>query len=107
LLDAAAVAEARRLVELAMETAPHAIFDEDGETTLALEPGEGDDGVRAAVTAMRAPDGVLWASLARTDGLGLAEVPALELAALARVLAAAERKLAELGLARLSGDLRN
>jgi hypothetical protein len=64
----------------------------------------GRDGELTLTTAS-GPDGAPWATLGRADAGGLVAVPAAALASLVRVLAEAERQLAELGLVALAEAL--
>jgi hypothetical protein len=81
----------RTLAERAVETLPRASYGEDGIAVLGHDAG-------LTATAMRAPDGSLWASLGWKDDTGIATVPAAGIASFVRVLAEAERELTELGL---------
>jgi hypothetical protein len=88
----------RALAERALAGLPYAAHGQDGDTVL------GHAGALAA-TLTRGPDGAPWATLGRADGRGgLAAVPAAALGRLVRVLAEAERELAELGLVALPRD---
>ena len=90
----------RALAERAVETLPRASYGEDGVAVL------GHDGGLTA-TAMRTPDGTLWASLGWADDTGLATVPAAGIGSFVRVLAEAERELMELGLVAIPSELQN
>jgi hypothetical protein len=81
----------RTLAERAVEALPRASYGEDGIAVLGHDAG-------LTATAMRAPDGSLWASLGWKDDTGIATVPAAGIASFVRVLAEAERELMELGL---------
>jgi hypothetical protein len=97
----------RRLVDKAIEVLPRAKFDEDGVVVLAQEPDAEGEAGEMGCTAMRSPDGAGLFSLWWTDASGVASVPLDKAGALARVLRAAERQLAEWGVVPLAGDLRN
>jgi hypothetical protein len=90
------VDQVRNLVERAVARLRQAPRGENGAVVLAR-----DGGLEAAV--MRGPDGTTWASLGPTGRGGLAVVPAGEIESFVRVLAEAERELAELGLVALPG----
>jgi hypothetical protein len=88
----------RGLAERAAAALAQAPFETDDSIVLAEEGS-----LRASVA--RGPDGVRWATLGWADGSGLAVVPAAAIASLVRVLAEAERLLAELGLLAFPRDL--
>ena len=81
----------RGLAERAVESLLHRTCGEDEAAVL-----ERDSEFEAIAT--RGPDGMVWASLAWPASGGLAAVPAAEIGSFVRVLAEAERELAELGL---------
>jgi len=92
------VDQVRTLAERASAALPHVDDGQDGDAVL------GRVGALAA-TLTRGADGARWATLGRADGSGgLAAVPAAALGRLVRVLAEAERELAELGLVALPRD---
>jgi hypothetical protein len=91
------VDKVRALAERASAALPHVDHGQDGGVVLG-RAGE----LEAALT--RGSDGAPWATLGRVDGGGLAAVPAVALGRLVRVLAEAERELAELGLVALLRD---
>jgi hypothetical protein len=92
------VDQVRALAERAAAALPHTAPGQDGGAVL------GRAGALAAALT-RGPDGAPWATLGRADGSGgLAAVPAAALGRLVRVLAEAERELAELGLVALPRD---
>ena len=99
--------QVRRLVETAIAVLPLAEHDADGIAVLAQElDAEGEAG-EMGCTATRAAGGGELFSLLWTDASGVASVPVARAESMARVLAAAERQLAELGLVSLSRNLRN
>jgi hypothetical protein len=87
----------RALAERAAAALPHVNHGQNGDAVL------GRAGALVA-SLTRGPDGTPWATLGRADGSGLAAVPAVALGRLVRVLAEAERELAELGLVVLPRD---
>lgn len=88
----------RALAERAAAALPHAAPGQDGGAVL------GRVGALAAALT-RGPDGTPGVTLGRADGSGgLAAVPAAALGGLVRVMAEAERELAELGLVALPRD---
>lgn len=94
-VSAKEVDRVRALVEGAIATLPPVLHGREGGP---VELGH-DDGL--ALTAALGPDGALWATLGQVDGGGRVAVPAVALASMVRVLAEAERELAELGLVAL------
>jgi hypothetical protein len=101
-LGVASTAEVRRLVETAISVLPLAEYDADGVALLAqrvdVDVDEQDGMGEMGCTATRAADGGRLFSLWWADAAGIVTVPLGKAAALVRVLAAAERQLAELGL---------
>jgi hypothetical protein len=81
---------ARKLLAIAMQTLPHAIYDDEGMATLAVD-GE------FVAHSVRAPDGVVWLSLGWSDGEGVVAVPVGEAGYLAKLLAEAEEELVRFG----------
>jgi hypothetical protein len=102
LFEAEHVAKVRQAAAKAVRALPAATLDQEGMADLV-----GVDEGGLVCDLIGAPDGAACVTLAVADGSGVAEVPMEKADVLPRVLAAAERRLAEWGVVPLAGDLRN